>query len=83
MSPTTGAPTDNYDIRILDQHGLDVLQGVGANRDLMVSEEAAIVYSGTSLHPRVDLSDTLTLAIANNVVASAVIVIDLYYSTGG
>jgi len=48
-----------------------------------VSEEAAIVYSGTSLHPRVDYTDTLTLELTNNVVASAVMVIDLYYSTGG
>ena len=41
------------------------------------------MYSGTSLHPTVDESDTLTLKIANNSVNSATTVIELYYGLGG
>lgn len=77
-----GAPTDNYDVALLNQFGVDVLQGVGANRDQWANEEAAIVYSGTISHPVIDAADTLTLQITNNVVLGAVITIDLYYGLG-
>lgn len=72
-------PTDNYDVKILDQNDIDVLQGVGLNRDFVASEDAAIVYSGTSVQPYVDESDTLTLQITNNLVNSAVVTVLLYY----
>src|SRR5690348_16833351 len=35
------APTDNYDLTILDADGLDVLAGGGANRDTAVTEIVA------------------------------------------
>ncbi len=69
-------------MRILDQHGVDVLQGVGLNRDRAASEEAVIVYASTSIHPYIDETDTLTLHVDNNLVASAQIVIDLYFALG-
>ncbi|MGE0460904.1 MAG: hypothetical protein AB7Q16_06005 [Vicinamibacterales bacterium] len=80
--PGATAPTDNYDITLVDGNGLDVLQGVGANRDTAVTEAAAIVFSGTSVHPVVDESDTLTLTIANNIVNSATLTVTLVYALG-
>ena len=58
---------------------MDVLQGVGLNRDLVVSEDAAIVYSGTSGQPYVDESDTLTLDVRGNLVASAEATVAIYW----
>ena len=81
--PGSTAPTDNYDIAITNGAGADVLQGLGANRDTANTETAQIVVSGTSLRPTVDESETLTLAITNNSVNSATIVITLYYALGG
>jgi len=81
-SPSVAAPTDNYDVAILDQNGLDVLQGLGANRDMAASEVAPIIYAGTSLHPYVDETDALTLVISNNLVPSAQVVIELTYALG-
>jgi len=80
--PGATAPTDNYDITLPDANGFDRLQGVGANRDTAVTEEALIVYAATALHPSVALSDVLTLTIANNAVNSAVVVITILYGTG-
>lgn len=80
--PGATAPTDNYDITLLDGNGLDVLQGVGANRDTANTEAAPIVFTGTSVHPVVDESDVLTLTIANNAVNSATITVTLIYALG-
>lgn len=80
--PGATAPTALYDVTITDAHSLDVLQGVGANRSATVTERANIVYSGGLDHPYVSISDVLTLAIANNAVNSAVIVIELVYELG-
>ncbi|MBI3936775.1 MAG: hypothetical protein HY323_07340 [Betaproteobacteria bacterium] len=82
-NPGAVAPQDNYDVTVEDQHGHDVLEGVGANRDTANTEKVAIVYSGTSLHPTVDEADTLTLKIGGNNVNSAVTVIQIYYALGG
>lgn len=81
--PGGTAPTDNYDVTIEDQYGHDVLEGVGANRHTTNTQKVPVVYSGTSLHPTVDESDTLTLKIANNSVNSATTTIVLYYGLGG
>jgi len=78
-NPGTVAPQSNYDITIEDEHGHDVLEGVAANRHATNTEKAAIVFSGTSIHPVVTESDTLTLKIGGNNVNSAETVITLYY----
>lgn len=80
--PGSTAPTDNYDITLVTAAGLDVLQGVGANRDTANTEAAAIVFSGTAINPVVDETDTLTLTIANSSVNSAGITITLIYALG-
>jgi hypothetical protein len=82
-NPGTTAPTDNYDVTLVDQHGHDVLEGVGANRDTANTEKVSIVFSATAVHPAVDDGDTLTLTIVNNAVNSAEIVLVLYYALGG
>jgi len=82
-NPGATAPTDNYDITLVNQHGYDVLQGVGANRDTANTEQVPVLYTSTGTHPAVDETDTLTLTIANNAVNSAIVVIELYYSIGG
>lgn len=71
LTKPTGGPTDNYDITLENALGIDVLQGVGANRDTANAEQANIVYAGTTLHPVVTPSETLTLKIANNADTSA------------
>lgn len=78
-NPGATAPTANYDITIEDQHGHDVLEGVGGDRSAASTEKAAVVYTGTSIHPAVAADDTLTLKVANNLVNSAEITAVLYY----
>lgn len=73
------APTDNYDITLVDGDGIDRLQGVGVNRDVTNSEEGVIVFASTSEHPVVDIAETLTLTVANNSVTRAVVVVTIVY----
>jgi hypothetical protein len=82
-NPGATAPTDNYDLTVEDQHGHDVLEGVGANRSTSATQKVAVVYSGTGTHPAIDEGDTLTLKIANNAVNGAQIVAEIYYALGG
>lgn len=70
-NPGAVAPTDNYDITLIDGEGADRLQGLGANRDTANTEPAPIVYAGSTVHPPVSSDETLTLKIANNSVVSA------------
>lgn len=79
-NPGATAPTANYDITLVDGDGLDRLQGVGANRHTTNSEQAAIVYATTSVHPPVSIEETLTLTFANNIVNSALITGAILYT---
>lgn len=79
-NPGTPAPTDNWDVVLTDQNGLNRLQGLGADRDTSNSEVAITVYSGTSINPVVEHGDTLTLAITGNSVNGAAIVCELVYA---
>ena len=81
-NPGATAPTNNYDLTLIDADGLDRLQGVGANRSSTISQEVAIVRSGTAIHPPVIAGETLTLNIDNNSVASAGIAIKIIYALG-
>ena len=78
-NPGAGPPQANYDMTLVDDDGLDRLQGVGANRHTTTSEYAAVVLSGTEMHPPVATSDTLTLTITGNNVNDAVTVVTFYY----
>lgn len=70
-NPGAVAPTDNYDLTLIDGEGSDRLQGLGANRDTVNTETVPIVYSGSTIHPPVSSGETLTLKLANNAVNSA------------
>jgi hypothetical protein len=78
-NPGATAPTASYDITLVDEDGLDRLQGVGADRHTSNSEHATIVYSGTSVNPLVTADDTLALTLANNSVNSAITVVTIVY----
>lgn len=70
-NPGSTAPTDNYDLSLIDEEGADRLQGLGANRDTANTESVPIVYSGSTVHPPVGLWEDLSLRFANNSVNSA------------
>jgi len=74
----TTAPTASYDITLVDDEGLDVLQGAGADRHNTNTEMAAIAL-GTYFHPPVTRDQTLALTISGNSVASAKTKIIIYY----
>jgi hypothetical protein len=78
--PGGTAPTNGYDITLIDGMGVDVLQGCLLDRSNATTEDVAIVYSGTENHPVVAPSDTLTLTITGNSVKSATTQIVLWYS---
>lgn len=69
-NPGGTAPTDNYDIVLNDSDSLDVLQGVGANRDTANTEAVPVVYTGSTVHPIVK-AGSYTLAVSGNIVNSA------------
>lgn len=67
--PSATAPTDNYDITLVDEYGLDLFISQGLNRDTANSEvfvPGASITDGTttSVIP-VCYSGTATLTIAN------------------
>ncbi len=77
-NPGSTAPSDNYDITLVDDEGHDVLEGVGDNRDTANTEKAAIPL-GTYFHPVMDGTETLTLKMSGNSVNSATTKIKLVY----
>lgn len=53
------APTDDYDVAVLDEDGVDILLGGGANRDTANTEQVAASSLG------IVANDKLTLAVTN------------------
>ena len=78
--PGATAPQANYDIALTEGGGADLLLGVGANRHTSNSEVAIIESNGA--HPVYAGTDTLTLALSNNNVNSALVTIELYFTEG-
>lgn len=78
--PGATAPQANYDIALTEGGGADLLLGVGANRHTSASEVAIIESNGA--HPVYAGTDTLTLALTNNNVNSALVTIKLYFTEG-
>jgi hypothetical protein len=70
-NPGAVAPTDNYDVTLIDAEGVDRLQGLGIDRDTANTESLPLVYSGSTIHPVISRSDVLTLKFANQAVHSA------------
>lgn len=81
-NPGAVAPTDNYDLTLIDDEGADRLQGLGANRDTANTESLPVVYAGSTVHPPVGTYEGLTLKLANNAVHSATGRVILVYTLG-
>lgn len=82
-NPGATAPTANYDIVLNDADSHDVLEAVGANRHTSATEKVSVVMSGTSIHPAVAKSDTLSFVLTNNSVNAALITVTIYYEGDG
>jgi hypothetical protein len=65
-NPGSAAPTDNYDTVLTDADGVDVLGGVGANRDTANSEQGLPLVGGAYAPRRVDSVLTFSGSNAGN-----------------
>ena len=79
VNPGSPAPTDNYDIDLYDAEGKKVTGTLGKNRDTSNSEVVAL-HRENYFHRTINTTDTLTLTIGGNSVASATTKIILYWS---
>jgi hypothetical protein len=67
--PGETGPTDNWDFALVDEDGVDVLAGAGANRDTANAEQVAPLLGGVYA-PR-PVSGKLTLVVTNTSVNDA------------
>ena len=58
------APDDDYDVTVVDEFGLDLLDGQGANRDTAVTEHVLLAGGLTTTHVYHEGSCTVTIANA-------------------
>lgn len=63
--PGTPAPTDNYDVTLPDDHGLDLLGGGGANRDTANTEGVNLAAAASGTDNPIFYSGKATVTIAN------------------
>lgn len=61
----TSAPTDNYDITMVDENLVDALDGSGADRDTANKEQVYPTSSGSGSQIPVLLCGTHTFTVAN------------------
>lgn len=64
--PGSTAPTDNYDITLVDENGIDALAGAGADRDTANTEQVYPVASGGQTPVFLCGTHTFTVANAGN-----------------
>ena len=64
--PSATAPTDDYDITLVDENGIDALTGLGANRDTANTEQVYPLVSGAATPIFLSGSHTFTVANAGN-----------------
>lgn len=65
-NPGSPAPSDNYDITIVDDDGFDVCAGLAQNRDTVNTESfVPLTGDGTTTNQRFAVDGTLTLAVSN------------------
>jgi hypothetical protein len=74
--PGATAPTDDYDITLVDEDGIDALAGAGANRDTTNTEQVYPVASNAKVPVLLCGTHTFTVANAGNAkVGRAILVI--------
>ena len=76
--PGATAPTDDYDLTIVDRNSVDIMGGALANRDTANSEQAVPIVS-TAYSPR-PVIDRLTLTMSGNAVNAATGAVVIYLS---
>jgi len=78
-NPGSTAPTDNYDIAILDEHGSDAALECLTNRDTANSETVYVYWTTTPGAPiPAFFCGDYTVRFSNNSVNSATVVVDIY-----
>lgn len=80
--PGATAPSDNYDITLLDAAGIDRLQSCGLNRSATASQLVEVVHSTSKRNPVIMKDEVLTFTVANNTEANAVIQAQLFIARG-
>lgn len=59
-------PSDDYDVTLLDEDGLDVLAGKGGNlAQATASQAVPLIGDGTTTNQKVAIDGQLTLTVAN------------------
>lgn len=76
------APSEGFDIQLFDEHGIDVLQGLGMNCHTAATTSAPIVYAGTDLHPAVNEDSVLQWHIGQQFAPSAQVTVTIYFALG-
>jgi hypothetical protein len=70
INPGATAPTDNYDIYLKDENGIDLLGGAGVDRDTVNSEQVYPIY-GSGWYGDVFVPQTTSFSISGNSQAGA------------
>ncbi len=77
-NPGATAPTDNWDITLVDENGIDMLGGTGGNRHT-TNSQTVFPQKGTDAPGDVMVGTVLTPTITGNSVNAAIISTDLYF----
>ena len=81
--PGATAPATDYDFTLKDARGIDLLQGLGADRSATATEETDLIYASTYNAPVFAQDDVFTLAMTNSTKNSAIFDFYLFYALGG
>jgi len=75
--PGSPAPTDNYDLTLTNENGIDIMGGALANRDTSNTERAfPLVGTSDAVVPN---KGKLTLGVTGNEVANATFKVRIFY----
>lgn len=78
--PGSTKPTDDYDITIVDEYGLDIFGGTLGNRDETNTEQTYPKIVASGIYGTRPIASALTFKLANNSVASATGTVKIIFS---
>ena len=78
-NPGATAPTGNWDITLVDENGVDMLTGAGANRHTTTSQTVFPILISQAQVGDVMVGTELIPTITGNSVNAAIIAVDLYF----